>query len=173
MYDHQTESLWSQVKRSAVAGPMTGTVLKTLPSTLTTWEKWRRQYPDTHVLSFETGYGRDYSHDPYGSFRRNRGSWRNFLSSFIGHRLSEKDVDLVIGVDMEGVHRAYRLEDLRERGKLTDMTSAGSITLSYDVATDSVSVTSPGGAEIPYVLIYWFVWKETHPEADLHRPQDP
>ena len=39
MYDHQTESLWLQVKRKAVAGPMTGTKLEKLASTITSWEK--------------------------------------------------------------------------------------------------------------------------------------
>ncbi len=39
MYDRQTESLWSQIRREAVAGPITGEKLKVLPSTLTTWEK--------------------------------------------------------------------------------------------------------------------------------------
>ena len=59
MYDRQTESLWSQVRREAVAGPLTGAKLKVLPSTLTTWKKWRRQHPNTAVLSPDTGHQRD------------------------------------------------------------------------------------------------------------------
>ena len=35
-YDHQTESLWSQLKEEAVTGPLTGTHLKALPSVTTT-----------------------------------------------------------------------------------------------------------------------------------------
>ena len=60
MYDKQTESLWLQVKRRAVTGPMTGTKLFTFPSTITTWSKWRKKHPDTTVLSFDTGYNRNY-----------------------------------------------------------------------------------------------------------------
>ncbi|NIQ92816.1 MAG: DUF3179 domain-containing protein, partial [Desulfuromonadales bacterium] len=51
MYDHQTESLWLQVKRAAVTGPMTGTKLKVLPSSFTTWKKWLDKHPDTLVLT--------------------------------------------------------------------------------------------------------------------------
>ena len=32
MYDRQTESLWSQLKGEAIAGPMTGAKLAVLPS---------------------------------------------------------------------------------------------------------------------------------------------
>ncbi len=50
-YDHQTESLWSQLKEAAVTGPLTGTHLTALPSVTTTWKAWRTQHPDTLVLS--------------------------------------------------------------------------------------------------------------------------
>lgn len=58
MYGWKSESLWSQVKREAVADPLTGTRLKAYPSTVTTWGKWRRCHPTTPVLSPETGFGR-------------------------------------------------------------------------------------------------------------------
>jgi hypothetical protein len=170
MYDHQTESLWSQVKRSAVTGSFTGTKLEVLPSVLTTWGKWRKRYPQTLVLSFDTGYRRNYDRDPYESYRRNRGTWSGFLSSFIGHRLSEGDVALVAGIELGGKSRGYRLTDLREKGSIVDRLGSEEIRVSFDPATDSVSVTSLTGEKIPHVLIYWFVWKETHPEADLYQP---
>ena len=39
IFDPETESLWSQIRSEAVTGPLTGTRLAVLPSTLTTWEK--------------------------------------------------------------------------------------------------------------------------------------
>ena len=45
LYDHQTESLWSQLKEEAVTGPQTGTRLRVLPSITTTWNAWRRCTP--------------------------------------------------------------------------------------------------------------------------------
>ena len=172
MYDHQTESLWSQVKRSAVAGPLTGTKLKVLPSTLTTWAKWRKRHPDTLVLSFDTGYARNYDSDPYASYRGSRTGWKGFLSSFIGRRLSDEEVDLVVGVELNGSNRAYRLKDLRRKGSITDNLAGTKLKLVHDTATGSVNVTSQSNEEVPYVLIYWFVWKDTHPEADLYKLED-
>ena len=55
MYDHQSESLWSQVSMKAVAGPLTGTKLTPVPLVHTTWGDWKRSHPATQVLSTETG----------------------------------------------------------------------------------------------------------------------
>ena len=40
-YDHETGSVWSQPTGEAILGPLTGTKLELLPSTLTTWGDWR------------------------------------------------------------------------------------------------------------------------------------
>ncbi len=50
MYDHETESLWVHVTGRAEHGPLKGKQLTFLPSTVTTWEKWKRAYPHTLVL---------------------------------------------------------------------------------------------------------------------------
>jgi len=68
-YDHETESLWSQLLSEAVTGPMTGTHLKVLSAENTTWEAWKARHPNTLVLSFNTGYSRDYSRDPYAGWK--------------------------------------------------------------------------------------------------------
>src|SRR5215472_10199714 len=67
-YDKSTESLWSQIKGEAVAGPLTGRRLEPLPSVVTTWETWRKVHPDTLVLDVNTGYSRNYGIDPYQSY---------------------------------------------------------------------------------------------------------
>lgn len=50
MYDKQTESLWIQVTGKAVEGPLRGKQLKFMPSTVTSWEKWKQYHPNTLVL---------------------------------------------------------------------------------------------------------------------------
>lgn len=68
LFDRQTGSLWSQLLSEAVTGPMAGTRLLVLPAEDTTWENWRSLHPDTLVLTFATGYKRDYRADPYASY---------------------------------------------------------------------------------------------------------
>ena len=60
LYDRETESLWSQIAATAISGPLRGEGLTLLPVAHTTWADWRKRYPDTTVLSTDTGYSRDY-----------------------------------------------------------------------------------------------------------------
>lgn len=62
MYDHATESLWSTLTGEPAVGPLVGRGIKLEPLFVvtTTWGEWRKLHPDTKVLSFETGYQRDY-----------------------------------------------------------------------------------------------------------------
>ena len=50
IYDERTRSFWSQAIAETICGPMTGTWLSIVPSTLTSWGKWRADHPDTEVL---------------------------------------------------------------------------------------------------------------------------
>lgn len=50
MYDRQTESLWVHVTGRAKYGVYQGKELKFLPSTVTTWRDWKRDYPKSLVL---------------------------------------------------------------------------------------------------------------------------
>jgi hypothetical protein len=63
MYDRQTDTLWHQLWGTPAFGPLVGSGLKLerLPVTLTTWEAWYAENPDTKVMSFDTGFTRDYS----------------------------------------------------------------------------------------------------------------
>jgi hypothetical protein len=163
MYDKQTESLWSQVKNEAVTGPMTGAKLKVLPSSLTTWEKWKKKRPETMVLSLDTGYDRDYSRDPYAEYYESRSGFFGFFKGlFEGHEGKE----LVAGVTVDGRAKAYPLEKLRQSGKTTDTFAGRKLTFSFDPVTGGLEVTDAEGNRVPYITAYWFVWKETHQETE-------
>lgn len=117
MYDHQTESLWLHVKHTAVTGPMTGAKLTVLPSSLTTWENWRRVYPDTMALSLDTGYDRNYAADPYADYYKSRRIHFGFASNILqGHNAKE----LIAGVRHTENSKAYPIDDLRKHGAITD-----------------------------------------------------
>jgi hypothetical protein len=59
MYDHQSNTLWSQFLRKGVRGELAGTELEVIPVTQTTWESWRDLHPDTLVLDKLGRYTRD------------------------------------------------------------------------------------------------------------------
>lgn len=164
MYDHQTESLWSQVLREAVTGSKTGTQLEIIPSALTTWEKWKKKYPQTEVLSIETGHKRDYSKDPYETYYKKK---KGFLSSFFKIGPGEEEKLLVAGVMINGKAKAYPIKVLREKKIIKDKLAWVPITLKFDPETDMITVKDSEGNDIPFVSAYWFVWKGMYQKSEL------
>lgn len=68
MFDRETESLWNQLFLGAQCGPDKGAELERLPIVETTWAEWRRLYPETSVLTTDTGHDRRYGFYPYGNY---------------------------------------------------------------------------------------------------------
>ena len=50
-FDHDTGTIWSQPIGEAIVGPLKGTTLELLPSTLTEWGEWKRLHPETRALN--------------------------------------------------------------------------------------------------------------------------
>ena len=147
-----------------MTGPMTGAKLKRLPSTVTSWEKWRTRYPQTEVLSLKTGYVRDYSNDPYADYYQSRSGLFSFLKPGPGAREKE----LVVGVELAEKANAYRLEMLRDKQEITDEINGRSISLRYDNETDIITVQDEKGETITHMVTYWMVWKGIYPETVLY-----
>jgi len=74
MYDKGTKSLWVHTTGQAIKGPMKGKQLEFLPSTVTTWKRWREEHPKTKVLTGRKARGF------MGSFRLEKSLGRYGLS---------------------------------------------------------------------------------------------
>ncbi len=59
MYDHQTDTLWSQFLRKGVKGELAGVELDVIPVTQTTWGLWRVLHADTLVVERRGGLSGD------------------------------------------------------------------------------------------------------------------
>ena len=69
LYDRRTEeSLWPQMARSGKCGPADNLRLFSYPVLESTWAGWKELYPNTLVVSGETGFDRDYTANPYGNY---------------------------------------------------------------------------------------------------------
>ena len=71
LYDRETESLWVQPWGVSVFGEETNNELDRIPAIRTTLGQWREKYPDTQVLSTDTGHRRNYAVNPYGDYNVN------------------------------------------------------------------------------------------------------
>jgi hypothetical protein len=146
MYDQATHSLWHQFTGRPVVGPLTGSgiELRTLPVTITTWQEWRRQHPDTRVLSLETGYQRDYTPgEPYGDYFASPDLMYPMLVP--DDRLAPKDY--VFALRADGHAQAWSLAEFEGGQVINAAVGDLPVVLIGDAATRTVRAYGSGGRE--------------------------
>mgnify|MGYP006300865369 CR=1 FL=1 len=65
-YDRNTDSNWSQMLKQSVNGTLSGLHTSVYTVVETSWANWKELYPDSKVLSTNTGFSRNYSGFTYG-----------------------------------------------------------------------------------------------------------
>ncbi len=162
MYDHQTESLWSQIAMEAVAGPMTGDTLHHLFLEHTTWGDWKKNHPQSLVLSDKTWYHRDYDRDPYLGYAQRADLM--FSTRKSDGRFHPKE--WVVGVELEGVFKAYPFSELKkQKSSLKDNVNGYNVVVQYNHKAQSAVVVNTKGNLIPSVMAYWFAWYAFHSDT--------
>jgi len=168
LYDRNTESLWSQITSSSVAGKLVGEKLKRLPISHTTWRDWLAKHPETTALSDDTGFFRDYARNPYSGYEESRA-----LFFQVNNRAPDTyhPKELVIGLDVDGVYKAYPFVELEKNAKssFSDNINGKNITVSWDNENRSVHLYDNSGKEIAGIQGFWFAWFAFHPDTEVFR----
>ena len=71
MYDRTNNSLWSQALGEGIVGDYSGVKLEKILFDIAYWKEWKKLYPESKVLSRDTGSVRPYGADPYGDYYSN------------------------------------------------------------------------------------------------------
>lgn len=132
MVDAATLTLWSNLGGEPVLGPLAAAPapLVMLPLTLTTWGEWRREHPETTVLSLATGFGARFDYRPGAADRARAGV--EFPVWLRDDRLAAKEE--VYALRLDGAARAYPLAALRGRTPLHDRLGGRRLVLLADPA---------------------------------------
>ena len=166
MYDHQTESLWSQISMEAIAGPMTGAKLKHIFLEHTTWSEWRAAHPTTLVLSTNTGHLRNYGRDPYAGYARRRDLMFNVTHFDPTYHPKE----WVLGLEVDGVFKAYPFVELQKLHKpLADRVNGQRVLIHFNPQALSALATDADGTPMPSVTAFWFAWYAFHPDTQVFK----
>jgi hypothetical protein len=162
MFDRETESLWSQISAEAVAGPSVAQRLTLLRSRMRSWGEWKREHPNTTVLSPETGHRRPYGNTPSGDYDR---SERLMFPVARDTRYHPKMRTVGLRVP-GGPARAYPLDEIRKAGGRVQESFAGSeVQIRLDPDSQTFVVEAPAPLEI--VEGFWFAWVAFHPETSV------
>ena len=91
LFDRRTDSLWSQMRLESICGALSGTKPPLLPVVQSTWAAWKALYPETTVVSFNTGFSRNYDVYPYGDYDQLDSTQLLFPQTTIDPRLPMKE----------------------------------------------------------------------------------
>ncbi len=143
MVDRQTGSWWQQLTGKAIQGELSGTALKLIPVDLMTWGAWKALYPDTLVLSEDTGFDHDYDVLPSGvSYTDWQKSDRIFhpLMKITDTRFRARET--VLGVQVGDVFKAYPFSNLGELAVLNDEIDGEPVLILFDSKSQIASALS-------------------------------
>lgn len=165
MYDRETDSYWPQILGKAITEPAKGRKLEEFPVVWTTWERWKRKYPTTKVLSRNTGFLRNYdvSADPYkGYYVSDRLIFEPLNKD---NRLPNKTV--VVGVRDEKGNAVAVLKDFLRKQKTVEASLGEKrVVLTYDEELDSHKATfKETGGQINSFDAMWFAWVAFYPNT--------
>ncbi len=163
MYDEETETYWQQIDGKAIVGELTGQELKEISIDTVVWREWKSFHPDSRVLSQDTGFSRQYGRDPYGSYYED--SFLIFPVEGEDDRIHPKTV--VFGVEVNGIYKAYKEEDLIKEGIIEDEVSGVRIKLERKSDGRVIVTSLETGEEIVKERDFWFAWYAFHPDTEL------
>ncbi len=121
-YDRLTNSNWSQIRLDCVNGSLRGTAAETFHTVETTWKTWRTMFPDTKVVSINTGFSRNYGSYPYGDYRTNHS---RFIFPYTPEDNRIPNKERVLGVLIDGKPRVFRLGSFSDGIKVEEETFNG------------------------------------------------
>jgi len=130
MYDHQSDTLWSQFLSQGVKGPLLNKKLEIVPAVQTTWQQWVNLHPDTLVLDKRGSYGRDV----YDGYYDN-GSTGVIGESNKDRRLPKKE--LVMGMTVSGFAKAYPFSAISQESVINDHFAGEEVVITFDPTSES------------------------------------
>ena len=116
MYDRMTGTYWSQGLGLGIKGELTGQSLNIIPFDVITWGDWKKLYPDTVVLTTNTGHIRAYGVDPYGDYYTDPRII--FPVEYRDDRMHPKEI--ILGFHEGLVFKAYKQQDVESSVVIND-----------------------------------------------------
>jgi hypothetical protein len=165
MYDRKTDSYWAQIGGNAIVGELTGMQLTPISVDTVVWRDWKAAHPDSLVLSQNTGFSRAYGRDPYGNYYED--STLFFDVENQDNSVHPKTV--VFGIEVDGIFKAYREDDLEEAGVVEDVVNGVKLKVERDSAGIVKITNVDTGEEIVKERNFWFSWYAFHPDTLLYR----
>ncbi|GAA3601583.1 DUF3179 domain-containing protein [Flavivirga amylovorans] len=146
LYDRNTDSNWSQLRLECVNGQLINNTPKLIDVVETNWKTWKTLYPNTEVLTTQTGFSRTYGTSPYGDYATNNNRFI-FTPEIINTSLpNKKRIYAIIDGDKSKVYQFSDFNNgnvIRDTFKATDYLIVGNNNLiyGYELSGDQKDLT--------------------------------
>lgn len=137
-FDRATNSNWSQMRNDCVNGKLQGDEISTFPVVEMRWQDWKAMYPNTQIVSTNTGHDRQYGAYPYGDYKTNNKSLF-FPLSPDDNRLARKE--RVHGIIIDGNVKVYRFSTFNSSNTVIQDTFQGNDLIVVGNASSSLIVS--------------------------------
>jgi hypothetical protein len=134
MFDSHTSTLWSQLGGDGTVGTLTGVKLLRYPAQVMSFADFRNAYPESPVLSRETGFNRSYGENPYLGYDV-AGEPAFLFDGGVDGRLPPKT--RVVTLEQNGEVVAYPFEVLQQEHVVNDTIGNEPIVLFWQAGTAS------------------------------------
>lgn len=137
LYDRETDSNWSQMLYLCVSRSQIGQEAAPFHVIETSWQTWKQMFPQSQVMSNDTGFNRNYHVYPYGDYKTSDALL--FSVANTDSRLHKKE--RVLGVIVDDKAKVYQIKTFNDpvdvvndsfRG--VDVVIAGSAARNFAVA---------------------------------------
>ena len=144
MRDKETGTWWQQITGKAIYGPLKGASLELVPYDELTFGEWKSEVSDGQVLAEVPKYAKEYESNWEPEILK-----LPVVISFPGTELKSRDV--VVGLDLNGVSRAYPWETLLKQSPVVDHVSGTPLLVA--VAPDKKSFPKGAFIEVDRYLL--------------------
>ena len=169
LYDRTDDSLWSQLGFQAISGPNSGNSLTHLDNwELTTFTSWKDRYPDSTVVSFNTGLEnpQNYKVQLYGDLAQTDDLM--FPVDTSDNRLKLKD--RIMAVKFGNTARAYPIIEIQKSadGVVKDTIEGEIFIFESSKQTNTIKVIqAPEDAFVAHT--FWFAWAAYEPNTEIYK----
>ena len=171
MYDRADDTLYSQPWAMGIVGAEVNSSLQRIPAIKTNLGAWLAKYPDSKILSTDTGYLRDYRNYPYGSYytdnriifpvrnQENLALHPKAIVSYIWEEDRNRPNNLFSGASYQFAH-----EELKQVGEKVVPFNGREIRARWDARLETVVVEELDGSPLPSSTAFAFVYAAYFPE---------
>ncbi len=165
MFDRSDDTLFAQPWALGIIGPQVNQSLDRIPAVKTTLGSWLDKYPESKILSTDTGHLRDYSGYPYGSYYTDANLYfpaRNQedlslhpkeIVSYVWEADAATPLNEFSGDSFQFIHK--QVETL---GEMTVTLSGRPVTAKWDPVLETVRVEDEEGSVLPSSTAFAFVY---------------